>query len=107
MMEIGMLDDAAKSVKTINQEVAQAQKTLKGVIGGVADKQGQQLLDKVAASLDAYNQQGITPMLKALNEQSADSYYDLLENKLIPVAKQFDNDMQAFQVWSEARGRRK
>jgi hypothetical protein len=41
MMEIGMLDDAAKSVKNINQEVAQAQKTLKGVIdGGVADEQG-------------------------------------------------------------------
>jgi hypothetical protein len=46
-------------------------------------------------------------MLKALNDQSADSYYDLLENTLIPVAKQFDNDMQAFQTWSEARGRRK
>ena len=43
-------------------------------------------------------------MLKTLNDQSADSYYDLLENTLIPVAKQFDNDMQAFQKWSEARG---
>ena len=54
MMEIGMLDDAAKSVKTINQEVIQAQKTLKSVIDdGVADKQGQQLLDKFAASLSA------------------------------------------------------
>lgn len=72
---------------------------------GVADKQGQQLLDKVAASLAAYNQQGINPMLKALNDQNADSYYDLLENRLIPVAKQFDNDMQAFQTWSEARGK--
>ena len=105
MMEIGMLDDAAKAVKNINQEVALARKTLKGVIdGGVADEQGQQLLDKVAASLATYNQQGIGPMLKTLNDQSADSYYDLLENTLIPVAKQFDNDMQAFQKWSEARG---
>jgi hypothetical protein len=104
MMEIGMLDDAAKAVKNINQEVALAQKTLKGVIdGGVADEQGQ-LLDKVAASLAAYNQQGINPMLKTLNDQSADGYYDLLEKTLIPVAKQFDNDMQAFQKWSEARG---
>lgn len=34
MMEIGMLDDAAKSVKNINQEIAQARKTLKGVIDG-------------------------------------------------------------------------
>ena len=106
MMEIGLLDDAAKSVKSINQEIALAQKTLKSVIdAGVADPQGQQLLDKVAASLAAYNQQGINPMLKALNEQSADSYYDLLESKLIPVAKQFDNDMQAFQMWSDARGK--
>ncbi|MDU3929199.1 MAG: methyl-accepting chemotaxis protein, partial [Enterobacter asburiae] len=105
MMEIGMLDDAAKAVKNINQEVALAQKTLKGVIdGGVADEQGQQLLDKVAASLATYSQQGINPMLKTLNDQSADGYYDLLEKTLIPVAKQFDNDMQAFQKWSEARG---
>ena len=105
MMEIGMLDDAASAVKNINQEVALAQKTLKGVIdGGVADEQGQQLLDKVAASLAAYNQQGINPMLKTLSDQSADGYYDLLEKTLIPLASAFDNDMQAFQKWSEARG---
>lgn len=42
-----------------------AQKTLKGVIdGGVADEQGQKLLDNVATSLATYNQQGINPMLK-------------------------------------------
>ena len=105
MMEIGMLDDAASAVKNINQEVALAQKTLKGVIdGGVANEQGQLLLDKVAASLAAYNQQGINPMLKTLNDQSADGYYDLLEKTLIPLASAFDNDMQAFQKWSEARG---
>ena len=67
-------------------------------------RSGQKLLDNVASSLAVYNQQGISPMLKALNEQSADGYYDLLESKLVPVAKQFDNDMQAFQKWSEARG---
>ena len=80
LMEIGMLDDAAKSVQSINKEVTQAQKTLKAVIdGGVTDPQGQQLLDKVAASLAAYNAEGITPMIAALNQQSSDAYYDLLE----------------------------
>jgi len=105
LMEIGMLDDAAKSVQNINKEVALAQKTLRQVVeSGVADEQGQQLLDNVAKSLATYNAQGIVPMVAALNEQSADAYYDLLENKLIPVARQFDNDMQAFQAWSDARG---
>ena len=89
MMEIGLLDDASKSVKNINQEIAQAQKTLKAVIdGGVADEQGQKLLDNVAASLAAYTRQGINPMLKALSDQSADGYYDLIEKRADSGGKQ-------------------
>ena len=50
MMEVGLLDDAAGRSKPLT-EVALAQKTLKDVIGsGVADEQGQKLLDNVAAS---------------------------------------------------------
>jgi len=106
MMEVGLLDDAAKSVKNINNEIALAQKTLKNVIdGGVKDPEGETLLKRVAVSLADYNAKGIGPMQKALNEQSADAYYDLLENSLVPVARRFDNDMQAFQSWSEARGK--
>jgi methyl-accepting chemotaxis protein len=106
MMEVGLLDDAAKSVKNINNEITQAQKTLKGVIdGGVSDPEGEELLKRVAASFADYNSKGIVPMQNALNEQSADAYYDLLENSLVPVARQFDNDMQAFQAWSETRGK--
>jgi len=106
MMEVGLLDDAAKSVKNINDEITQAQTTLKNVIdGGVNDPEGEALLKKVAASLAAYNEQGIVPMQNALKEQSADAYYDLLENHLVPVARQFDNDMQAFQAWSDSRGK--
>ncbi|MFW0976141.1 methyl-accepting chemotaxis protein [Leclercia pneumoniae] len=106
MMEVGLLDDAAKSVKNINAEFAQAQKTLKAVIdGGVTDPQGDALLKRVAVSFAAYQEKGIAPMQAALNEQSADAYYDLLENSLVPVARQFNNDMQAFQAWSETRGK--
>ncbi|MCU6669388.1 methyl-accepting chemotaxis protein [Enterobacteriaceae bacterium H4N4] len=106
MMEVGLLDDASKSVKNINNEIALAQKTLQGVFAsGVSNPEGEQLLKQVATSLAAYNEKGIVPMQKALNEQSADAYYDLLENSLVPVARQFDNDMQAFQAWSESRGK--
>ena len=106
MMEVGLLDDAAKAVKNINDEITQAQTTLKNVIdSGVNDPEGELLLKKVAASLAAYNDQGIVPMQNALKEQSADAYYDLLENHLVPVARQFDNDMQAFQTWSNSRGK--
>ena len=106
MMEVGLMDDAGKSVNSINAEIAQGRKALESVIkAGVDDEEGGQLLTKVANSYAAYVEQGITPMQAALNQQSADNYYDLLENKLIPVSRQFDNDMQAFQAWGEARGK--
>src|SRR5690606_6594758 len=70
MMEVGLLDDAAKSVKNINDEITQAQTTLKNVIdSGVDDPEGEALLKKVAASLAAYNAQGIVPMQNALKAQ--------------------------------------
>lgn len=106
MMEVGLLDDAAKSVKQINGEIAQGEQSLSDVIAsGVDDEQGSALLAQVAKSYGDYVNQGIKPMQDALNQQSADAYYDLLENKLIPISRQFDNDMQAFQKWGEARGR--
>ncbi|MBS1204021.1 MAG: chemotaxis protein [Proteobacteria bacterium] len=106
MMEVGLLDDAAKSVKQINGEIAQGEESLSKVIAaGVDDEHGSALLAGVAKSYGDYVNQGIKPMQDALNQQSADAYYDLLENKLIPISRQFDNDMQAFQKWGEASGR--
>jgi methyl-accepting chemotaxis protein len=43
-------------------------------------------------------------MLAALQKQSPDDYYDLLEKSLIPLGQKFDNDVQAFQSWGEMRG---
>ncbi|SFT94438.1 Methyl-accepting chemotaxis protein [Kosakonia arachidis] len=106
MMEVGLLDDAAKSVKQINGEIAQGEASLSNVIAaGVDDEQGSALLAGVAKSYGDYVNQGIKPMQDALNQQSVDAYYDLLENKLIPISRQFDNDIQAFQQWGETRGR--
>ncbi|HCH40618.1 MAG TPA: methyl-accepting chemotaxis protein, partial [Enterobacter sp.] len=60
MMEVGLLDDATKSVKNINDELKQAQTTLKSVIdGGINDPEGDRLLKQLAGSLAAYNAQGI------------------------------------------------
>lgn len=106
MMEVGLLDEAAKSVQMINSEIDHGEKALSAVIStGVDDEQGTALLAKVAKSYTEYVSQGITPMQDALNQQSADTYYELLESKLIPISRQFDNDMQAFQKWGEARGK--
>ena len=106
MMEVGLLADAGSAVKIINSEIEQGRKSLDSVIkAGVDDDQGAALLAQVAKSYSVYMDQGIKPMQAALNQQSADAYYDLLENKLVPVSRQFDNDIQAFLNWGENRGK--
>ncbi|ROW62460.1 methyl-accepting chemotaxis protein [Cronobacter malonaticus] len=105
-MEIGMVDDATASVKTIAAELVRGQQLLKTVLTSeVDDEQGALLLGKLNQSFNALNGQGLAPMMAALNKQSPDDYYDLLGNGLIPLTRAFDNDVQAFQRWGEARGR--
>ena len=105
-MEVGMLDDAAAATKVIENEIVKARAQLKAVIATpVDDEEGQRLVASLAKAFSAYDSNGITPMLAALHAQSPDQYYDLLENGLIPVARDFNNAMQAFQAWGDARGK--
>lgn len=101
LMEIGMLDDAATLVKKVNSNIARARKNITTqVAGGINDTKGEELLQAVGKSFSDYDAQGIVPMQAALNKQSADDYYNLLENQLVPLANQFDGRMKAFQSWS-------
>ncbi len=104
-MEIGMLEDAAKSTNTVTGEAAHARQEIKAFIdGGVDDEEGNQLLKNLSQTYADYLAKGITPMLAALNKQSPDDYYALLENGLAPLAQKFDNDVQIFRLWGEQRG---
>ncbi|KIU33086.1 methyl-accepting chemotaxis protein [Atlantibacter hermannii] len=106
LMEVGLIRDADKSVTHIDSELTQGRKTLKGLMeSNINDEQGQQLLGQLARSFDAFNVNGITPLLTALKNQSPDDYYALLENGMIPLSQKFDNDMRAFLSWSENRGK--
>ena len=105
LMEIGMLDDATRAVKVLNGEVVQGQKIITDVgHSSMDDADGAQLLANVMKSFETYNTQGIVPMLAALNQQNVDGYYDLLEKTMIPVSRQFDDAIRAFQDWGESRG---
>ncbi|WP_312983785.1 methyl-accepting chemotaxis protein [Atlantibacter sp.] len=106
LMEVGLLQDAEKSVSRIESEISQGRKTLKSLLeSNVNDEQGQQLLGQLSRSFDAFNVNGITPMLASLKSQSPDDYYALMENGLIPLSQKFDNDMRTFLAWSENRGK--
>jgi hypothetical protein len=100
MMEIGMLDDAAMRSKSLIAKLPR-EKTLDSVIKAAWMTSRGSAAGSGCASY-RHIEQGINPMQAALN-QSADAYYDLLENKLVPVSRQFDNDIQAFLLGRKPR----
>lgn len=104
-MEIGLLEDAAKSTDYVASDVTQAQQQLKEFIdNGVNDDEGNRLVQNLSQSYAEYLAKGINPMLAALSKQSPDDYYDLLEKTLIPLSQKFDTDVDIFKQWGEARG---
>ncbi|TNV19614.1 HAMP domain-containing protein [Buttiauxella sp. B2] len=104
-MEIGMLEDAAKSADYVASDVTSAQQQLKDFIdSGVGDEEGNRLIQNLSQSYAEYLAKGINPMLVALTKQSPDDYYDLLEHVLIPQAQKFDTDVDIIKQWGEQRG---
>ena len=104
-METGLLDDAAASTKRVTAQINSAEVILKEQLAeNVDDAQGAQLLKQLSDSFAQYDSKGIQPMLAALNQQSPDKYYELQQNTLLPLSRDFDNQMQHFQHWAGQRG---
>jgi methyl-accepting chemotaxis protein len=64
--------------------------------GKVSDT-GAQLAQQVNEVYQRYNQQGIKPILAALNDANTSAYYQLLEGTLTPLSDQMDIQLGNFQ----------
>ncbi|MBE5254096.1 methyl-accepting chemotaxis protein [Mixta mediterraneensis] len=96
-IEIGLLDDGAAVTRQAHAEVAASQQNLKRFIdAGTVTTQGKLLADAVASSFKAYLEQGITPMMAALDKQYTDEYYQLLEGKLSSLANSYSKAVADF-----------
>lgn len=84
-LEIGMMDDAKATSDRIAGYIKQADEDLGKFVSIVDDTQhGRDLSAAVQKTYEAYKTNGLVPILQALQSQSADSYYDVLENKITP-----------------------
>ena len=86
-LEIGMMDDAKTTADRIAGYIKQADTDLAKFVS-IQDEtqQGRDLSDAVKKTYDAYKANGLVPILAALQAQSADGYYDVLENKITPYS---------------------
>jgi methyl-accepting chemotaxis protein len=96
-IEIGLLDEGAVVTKQAQADVIDSQKSLKQFIdAGTVTEHGKKLADAVVSSYKAYLDQGITPMMSALDKQYNDEYYQLLEGELPTLADKYSKAVADF-----------
>ncbi|XYQ54074.1 methyl-accepting chemotaxis protein [Pectobacterium carotovorum] len=101
-IEIGLLDDGAKETGVVEKHLRQSQEDIERVIKSAnADPKQQALAQDVLKTYQAYFQQGMTPMLSALQKQYTDEYYDVLEKQLGPLSEAFDLSIQNFRQYAQ------
>lgn len=101
-IEIGLLDEGAAVTKQAQADVVTSQKHLKDfVAAGTVTAHGKTLADAVSASFAAYLQQGITPMMEALQKQYTDEYYTVLEGNLSTLAANYAKAVNDFSLYAD------
>ncbi|MDO6408414.1 methyl-accepting chemotaxis protein [Pantoea phytobeneficialis] len=101
-IEIGLLDEGAAVTKQAQADVVTSQKHLKDFVdAGTVTAQGKILADAVAASFGAYLQQGIAPMMDALQKQYTDEYYTVLEGNLSTLAANYAKAVNDFSLYAD------
>ncbi|OAE06227.1 methyl-accepting chemotaxis protein [Pantoea sp. OXWO6B1] len=96
-IEIGLLDEGASITKTAQADVVASQQNLKRFVdAGTVTAEGKIMADAIASSYKDYLDQGILPMMKALDKQYNDEYYQLLEGKLEPLSVKYSNAVETF-----------
>lgn len=96
-IEIGLLDQGASSAKQAQTEVESAQKQMAAfVAAGTVTAHGKKLADAIVATYNSYLQQGIRPMMSALEKQYTDEYYQVLEGNLATLAASYGSAVEAF-----------
>ncbi|MDH1087002.1 methyl-accepting chemotaxis protein [Pantoea brenneri] len=96
-IEIGLLEEGAGVTKLAQADVLTSQQNLKRFIdAGTVTAHGKKLADAVAGSYKAYLEQGIRPMMSALDKQYTDEYYQLLEGNLASLAARYSKAVDDF-----------
>ena len=96
-MEVGLPDEAASIAKRSASYVIISQQQLNRFVGaGTVTEHGKVLAEQVVATYKAYMDGGITPMMNALQKQSADEYYEVLEGNISGLAGQFSHAVDNF-----------
>jgi methyl-accepting chemotaxis protein len=101
-LEIGMMDDSKATAGRVAGYLKQADEQV-AHFSAIDDgnEQGRVLTKALKDAYEAYKTHGLLPALAAIQSQSSDAYYDVLENKMTPYSNAYDKALSDFRVYAK------
>ncbi|MGP9419758.1 methyl-accepting chemotaxis protein [Ewingella sp. AOP8-B2-18] len=101
-LEIGMMDDSKATAGRVAGYLKQADEKVALFVGiDDGNEQGRALTKALKDAYDAYKANGLLPALAAIQSQSSDAYYDVLENKITPYSNAYDKALSDFRIYAQ------
>ena len=101
-IEIGLLDEGTAVTKQAQAAVDSSHQFLQAFVeAGTVTAQGKVLADAIVATYKAYDQQGIKPMIDALQKQYTDEYYQVLEGNQSKLAADYAKAVDDFSAYAD------
>ncbi|NPE59940.1 HAMP domain-containing protein [Dickeya dadantii] len=97
LYEIGLIDKAKETAgRVANYAEVSRREMARFLAYGTVTKRGAELAEHIKVAYDAYDRQGMTPMIAALNNDNLDDYYALMQDTLPALSIGMDTAIADF-----------
>ncbi|EHD20233.1 MULTISPECIES: methyl-accepting chemotaxis protein [Brenneria] len=101
-IEMGRLEEGTQETAIVESNLLQSQQEIARALESVEPgTQRHELAQAIRKTYQDYLEQGMAPMLSALQKQYTDEYYDVLEKQLGPLSDAFDQSIRNFRLHAQ------
>ncbi|WJM87336.1 methyl-accepting chemotaxis protein [Dickeya chrysanthemi] len=91
LYEIGLIDKAKETAGRVENYAGVSRREMARFLAyGTVTKRGAELAEHIKVAYDAYDRQGMTPMIAALRQDNLDEYYSLMQDTLPALSINMD-----------------
>ncbi|NDL61418.1 methyl-accepting chemotaxis protein [Acerihabitans arboris] len=103
--ETGLINEAQASTANVKALAGRADRDMAAFLSiGSVTAEGARGAQRLNMVYQRYNEQGLKPMIVALNNANVDGYYQVLETQLTPLSLEMDKALDAFQQFALRTG---
>lgn len=103
--ETGLINEAQASTTKVKALATEADKAMASFLAtGSVTSEGASRARQLNMIYQRYNEQGVKPVIVALNNANVDGYYQVLETQLTPLSLEMDKALDEFQQFALQTG---